>query len=57
MESLGAIQDEGLPLGFIVLSAKSVEAKLCDLLERLGLLILALSSLVSEFPKDILVPS
>jgi hypothetical protein len=44
MKSVGAIQDEGLPLGFIVLSAKSVEAKRGELLVRLGLLILAAES-------------
>ena len=31
--------------------------KKCELLERLGLLILAVSSLISEFPKDISVPT
>jgi len=29
----------------------------CELLERLGLLILAVSSLISDFPKNISVPS
>jgi hypothetical protein len=32
-------------------------AGLCDLLDRLGLLILAVSSLISDFPKNISVPT
>ena len=31
--------------------------KKCELLERLGLLILAVSSLISDFPKNISVPT
>ena len=32
-------------------------AKLCELLDRRGPLILAVSSLISDFPKNILVPT
>jgi hypothetical protein len=69
MKSVGAIQDEAFRWALLFSALRAwitaisrprlpkTAAKLGDLPARLGLLILAVSSLISDFPKNILVPT